>query len=251
MADTTASPSRARILVVDDDPEVSDCIVNYLGSQAFAPTAVATLTDARALLAAHRFDVVLLDLNLGSQNGLDLARELAARRGPPVLIISGRGDETDRVVGLEIGAEDYLVKPFSLRELAARVRAILRRSDEPRGVLPPRLVARFDRWTLDLTAHLAVDGNGARGELTAGELALLTVFLEHPHRALRRHELLVLTRRDDEQVFPRTIDVLVTRLRRKLERDPRAPRLIRTIRGEGYRFEPDVVWDVPSESSSD
>jgi DNA-binding response OmpR family regulator len=244
LADATTAPGPARILVVDDDARVGDLLVEYLGSQAFSPTAVATLADARALLAAHRFDVVLLDLNLGSQDGLDLARELVASQGPPVLIISARGDETDRVVGLEIGVEDYLVKPFSFRELAARIRGVLRRFQEPRRVLRPRRVARFDRWTVDLAAHLAVDGEGTRVELTVGELALLRVFLDNPHRVLLRHELLALTRRDDAKVVPRTIDVLVTRLRRKLEQRPRTPRMLRTVRGEGYRFDPEVMWDT-------
>lgn len=237
-------PVLSQVLMVEDDPQLRHRVVEYLKSQNLAPTGVASLADARALLKQHRFDAVVLDLNLGSEDGLDLARELAAVKGPPVLIVSGRSEETDRIVGLELGADDYLSKPFSFRELAARIRSVLRRTSAPRRSVARRRIARFDRWRVDLGAHIAEDSAGARVELTVGELAVLRSFLDHPHKVLWRHELLALTRRDDAAVFPRTIDVLVARLRRKLERAPRRPELIRTVRGEGYCFEQAVDWEI-------
>src|SRR5262249_17787745 len=159
------------------------------------------------------------DLNLGAEDGLDLARELAMQRRPPVIITSARTEEADRVLGLELGADDYIIKPYSMRELAARIRVVLRRGAEPRRALGPRRIARFDRWRVDLTAHRATDAGGRVVDLTVGELALLRVFLDHPNRVVVRHELLALTRGDDADVFSRSIDVLITRLRQKLEPD--------------------------------
>ena len=234
----------ARLLVVEHDEILRRRLCEYLDAYAFAAVGVATLSDARELLKRHGFDVVTLDLNVGADDGLTLLRELVADNGPLVIITSRRAEETDRVAALEVGAADYLVKPFSFRELVARVRGLLRRQAGPRRMPSGRRIAKFDRWTIDLRAHLATDDSGRGIDLTVGELGLLRAFLEHPHRALVRHELMALTRRDDAVVFPRTIDVLVARLRRKLERNPRKPTILRTIRGAGYRFEPDVTWET-------
>jgi len=245
MTDTT-DRTIPHVLVVEDDESLRAGVCRYLETQNLAATGVAGLHAARDFLQRQTFDVVVLDLNLGAEDGLDLARELAIQQRPPVIITSGRVDEADRVVGLELGADDYVTKPFSFRELVARIRGVLRRVAEPTRALTRRRIARFDRWAVDLTAHRATDSTGNIVELTVGELALLRAFLDHPNRVLLRHELLALTRGDEAEVFSRTIDVLITRLRRKLEPNHRRPELIRTVRGEGYLFDPAVTWEFLS-----
>src|SRR5262245_52348059 len=206
-------------------------------------TPVETLASARQLLKRHQFDAVVLDLNLGEHDGLALARELAENGGPPVVIASSRVDESDRVLGLELGADDYLVKPYSFRELLARLRAVMRRVRRGARYRPAsRRVAHFDQWTFDATALRLMDETGREVSITPGEMTLLKVFLEHPDRVLLRHQILAMTKRSDAEVFDRAIDVLVGRLRRKLEVDPKRPRLIRTVRGEGYQFTAPVNW---------
>jgi two-component system OmpR family response regulator len=243
----SVGPGGPHVLVVEDDESLRNGLCRYLDSQNLAATGVATLGAARELLRLHRFDVVVLDLNLGPEDGLDLARELAVQRRPPVVITSGRVEEADRIVGLELGADDYMTKPFSFRELLARIKGVLRRSAEPQRPVAHRRVARFDRWAVDITAHRATDESGKVVHLTVGELALLRAFLDHPNRVLLRNELLSLTRRDDAEVFSRTVDVLITRLRRKLEIDRHRPAFIRTVRGEGYLFDQHVSWEfLPS-----
>lgn len=230
------------VLVVEDDDVLAQRLAEYLGGRGITATPVATLASARELLKRHQFDAVVLDLNLGRDDGLVLARELAESGGPPVVIASGRIEESDRILGLELGADDYLVKPYSFRELLARLKVVMRRSRESRHRPSARRVARFDQWTFDATALRLTDQGGREVDVTPGELTLLRVFLEHPDRVLLRNQILALTKRSDADVFDRAIDVLVGRLRRKLEADPKKPRLIRTIRGEGYRFAARVSW---------
>jgi DNA-binding response OmpR family regulator len=187
----------------------------------------------------NEINLVILDLRLGSEDGLDLLREVRLNSDVPVIIITGhRRDDIDRVVGLELGADDYLTKPFNLRELLARVRAILRRFDAGRAA-PPRDPERgrfrFSGWQLDRRARQLTDPAGVPVALTKGEYAMLLAFLEAPQRPLSREQLLQATR-VHEDVFDRSIDVQILRLRRKLERDPRAPRVIQTERGVGYVF---------------
>jgi DNA-binding response OmpR family regulator len=203
-----------------------------------------TLKSSRDLLALHRFGLVLLDLQLEQEDGMALVKELDLQGGPPVIIVSARAEEAERVLGLELGADDYLVKPFSFRELIARIHVVQRRAGERRHRLARHRVARFGIWTVDLTSHRVQDQTGHSVHLTAGELAVLRAFLEHPGRVLWRHELLALTRSKDSDAVDRAIDVLVARLRRKLESDPRRPMLITTIRGAGYRFGHAVAWEV-------
>ena len=150
----------------------------------------------------------------------------------------------DRVLALDMGADDYLVKPYGFRELFARLRAVQRRSARPALQAAGRHLARFDHWTVDLAAHRAMHDDGWHIGMTSGELSLLRAFLDNPNRVLHRHELLSLTRRDDAAVFDRTVDVLVSRLRRKLESDPTSPQFIQTVRGEGYLFTQPVNWSV-------
>jgi two-component system, OmpR family, response regulator len=236
--------TRNRVLIVEDDQRLAQRAVEYFGLHQTEAHAVGDLASARALLAAQRFDLVILDLNLGADDGLVLGRELAERGRPPVIITSGRSEEADRVLGLELGAHDYVVKPYSLRELIARARGVIRRANLPRREAVRRRTGRFDEWSIDLASLQGRHTTGRVLQLTAGELGILRAFLDHPHRVLSRNELLELTRRDDAAVFSRTVDVLVTRLRKKIEADPRRPRMIRTVRGEGYRFECDVEWEV-------
>jgi two-component system OmpR family response regulator len=235
------------VLIVEGDEEIGTKLADYLGARGMTAVAVDSLPSARQLLKSKPFDAVLLDLNLGEHAGLGLAREVAESGGPPVVIASSRVDESDRVLGLELGADDYLVKPYSFRELLARLKVVLRRTRRSRPGSPARRVARFGRWTLDESALRLIDPSGRDVPVTGGEMSLLRVFLEHPDRVLGRSQILALTKRSDAEVFDRAIDVLVGRLRRKIESDPRRPRLILTVRGEGYRFTENVSWTASSD----
>lgn len=240
------SKQGAYVLIVEDDSTLSHRLEQYLEQYSFAATAVSTLDDASDLLQSEHFDAVLLDLDVAGADGLDLLRTIQRRGGPPVLIISGKGAESDRVSGIEMGAVDYLVKPFSFRELVARLRGVVRRQTLLRDPQTRRHAAQFAHWTFELESHFLIDQSGRRVDLTDGEFSLLGAFVENPRRVLARHELLALTRKDASEVFPRVIDVLVTRLRQKIEADPRNPALLTTVRGAGYRFEPYVEWTLVS-----
>ena len=227
------------VLVVEDDPALQRMILNY-----FVENNIRTLvaSNRQAMvdwLGDTEINLVILDLRLGPEDGLDLLREVRLNSDVPVIIITGhRRDEIDRVVGLELGADDYLTKPFNLRELLARVRAILRRFDAGRALParePERGRFRFSGWQLDRRIRQLTDPAGSPVALTKGEYAMLLAFLEAPQRPLSREQLLQATR-IHEDVFDRSIDVQILRLRRKLERDPSAPRVIRTERGVGYVF---------------
>jgi two-component system OmpR family response regulator len=231
------------VLVVEDDELLASRLSEYLSARGVSATPVGTLRTARQMLKRHQFDVVVLDLNLGEHDGLALARELSENCGPPVVIASSRVDESDRVLGLELGADDYVVKPYSFRELLARLKVVVRRTRSARRS-PRRRVATFGRWTFDASAMRLADQAGREVPVTGGEMALLRVFIEHPDRVLLRSQILALTKRSDADVFDRAIDVLVGRLRRKIEEDPKRPRLILTVRGEGYRFAADVKWSA-------
>ena len=227
------------ILVVDDDPAMRHMIVDYLEDHDIRAVSATGGQDMAREIAGSEPDLVLLDLRLGLEDGLDLLRDLRSRSDLPVIITTGhRQDEVDRVVGLELGADDYMTKPFGLRELLARIRAVLRRREFERKV-PQRDRQygrlRFGGWQLDRRLRRLTDPNGAPVTLTKGEYALLGAFLEAPQRPLSREHLLQATRLH-EDIFDRTIDVQVLRLRRKLEADPSSPGVIRTERGVGYAF---------------
>jgi two-component system, OmpR family, response regulator len=229
----------ACVLVVDDDPSMQHMLVNYLEQHNLRVLPAAHRQEVARQLARAEPSVVILDLRLGQDDGFDLLRELRARSDVPVIITTGhRRDEIDRVVGLELGADDYLTKPFGLRELLARIRAVLRRQEL--GRIASRRDAEqgrngFAGWLLDRRARRLTNPNGTPVVLTKGEYALLTAFLDAPQRPLSREHLLQATR-IHEDVFDRSIDVQILRLRRKLEPDPSAPQLIRTERGIGYVF---------------
>jgi two-component system OmpR family response regulator len=227
------------VLVVDDDPTVQHMLVNYLEQHNMRVTSALQRQEAARKLALGEADMVLLDLQLGREDGLDLLREIRAHSDIPVIITTGhRRDEIDRVVGLELGADDYVVKPFGLRELLARIRAVLRRFDVGRIVAQREAEqgrCGFGDWQLDRRARRLTSVGGVPITLTKGEYALLIAFLDAPQRPLTREHLMQATR-IHEDVFDRSIDVQILRLRRKLETDPSAPRLIRTERGVGYVF---------------
>jgi two-component system, OmpR family, response regulator len=230
---------QATALVVDDDPALQRMILDYFVDNNIRTLSASGRDEMVRLLANHDVDVVILDLRLGLEDGLDLLREIRSSSDVPVIIATGhRRDEIDRVVGLELGADDYVTKPFNLRELLARVRAVLRRLDRGRAV-PPREHERggyrFSGWQLNLRTRRLTDPNGVQIALTKGEYALLVAFLDAPQRPLSREHLLQATR-VHEDVFDRSIDVQILRLRRKLEQDPSAPQLIHTERGVGYVF---------------
>jgi len=238
--DTEAGSSRqpVRILVVDDDPALCEMIASYLAEHDMAVTAASGRQEmVRQLTAAP--SLVILDLRLGQEDGLDLLREIRSRSDVPVIITTGhRRDEIDRVVGLELGADDYVTKPFGLRELLARIRAVLRRWETGGNALPRdggRSRYRFGSWQLDPRLRRLTGTGGVPVALTKGEYALLVAFLDAPQRPLTREYLLQATR-IHEDIFDRSIDVQVLRLRRKLETDPSAPRVIQTERGVGYVF---------------
>lgn len=240
-AQPSTLPVMSRVLIVDDDPVMRDMLAEYLHQHGMR---VATATGRVELVEQLKDEpsLIVLDLHLGADDGLDLLRQIRAVSDVPVVIVTGhRRDEIDRVVGLELGADDYLTKPFSLRELLARARAILRRRTT--GASPPRGRARrrvrFGPWELDRTTrHLCREGEPAI-PLTKGEYGLLHAFLAAPQRTLSREHLLRATR-VHEDVFDRSIDVQILRLRRKLELHPAASRLIETVRGEGYVFRAEV-----------
>ena len=227
------------VLVVEDDPALQRMILNYFAENNIRTLGASRRQDMVRQLGSTEVNLVILDLRLGQEDGLDLLREVRASSDMPVIIITGhRRDDIDRIVGLELGADDYLTKPFNLRELLARVRAVLRRIDIGRAAPvrdSERGRFRFSGWQLDRKTRRLTDPGGAHVALTKGEYALLLAFLDAPQRPLSREHLLQATR-VHEDVFDRSIDVQILRLRRKLERDPSTPRVIQTERGVGYVF---------------
>jgi two-component system, OmpR family, response regulator len=231
----TASP---HILVVDDHRDIRESLGEYLKSHGFRVTTAADGEQMRRTLQTSEIDLAVLDIMLPGEDGLSLCRHLRATTDVPVILLTAVTEETDRVVGLEMGADDYVTKPFSPRELLARVRAVMRRSNSlPRqpGALPGEHV-RFDRWTLLVSRQELLDDEGLTVPLTLGEFRLLGAFLRSPGVVLSRDQLLDLTQGREANVYDRSIDNQVSRLRRKIERDPGNPTLIRTVWGGGYRF---------------
>ncbi|WP_231879859.1 response regulator [Crenobacter luteus] len=229
-----------KLLVVDDDPELSALLSDYLGQQGYAVVHAGDGDAMQAALAREPFDLVILDVMLPGADGLTLCRDLRARSRLPVLMLTARGDELDRIIGLEMGADDYLPKPFNPRELLARIKSILRRTQETAGdAAAPRALV-FAGWTLDLSARHLAGADGVVTPLSAGEFRLLQAFAEHPRRVLSRDQLMEALAGRDADPLDRTIDVMVSRLRRRLNDDAREPTLIKTIRSEGYVLTADV-----------
>ena len=229
------------ILIVDDDHEIRDLLSSYLRKIGFQVSAAANGRQMRTVLEEGPVDLVILDLMLPGEDGLVLCRELRAGkwRSVPVLMLTALDEETERIIGLEMGADDYVAKPFSSRELVARIRAVLRRT----RMLPPSMkplevtqLLRFGDWQLDTTARHLLDADGTMVALSGAEYRLLRVFLDHPQRVLTRDQLLNLTQGRDTDQFDRSIDLLVSRLRQRLRDDARGQRYIKTLRSEGYIF---------------
>jgi DNA-binding response OmpR family regulator len=235
---TLAQAALPHILVVDDDPTIRELISDYLGNNDLRVSAVADGRAMQALLAAEVVDLIVLDLKLKGEDGMLIARRLRDESAIPIVMLTGRSDEADRVMGLELGADDYLTKPFSPRELLARIRTVLRRRHaEVRQGKPEGIRAyRFEGWELNLNTRRLADREGRAVPLSNGEFSLLVVLLGAPNRILSRDQLLDLSRLHSDDVYNRSVDVQILRLRRKIEEDPAAPRYIRTERGAGYLF---------------
>ncbi|AHE97687.1 response regulator [Thioalkalivibrio paradoxus] len=235
----TTSP--ARILVVDDDPGLRDLLRRYLEEQGYEVVAVRDGVEMDRALADAAFDLLILDVMLPGEDGLSLLRRTVSRQTLPVIMVSARGEDVDRIVGLEVGADDYIAKPFNPRELLARVRAVLRRHSagtEDEASADPEGVYRFGPFEMHVASQRLLR-NGEEVPLTTGEFTLLRVLTEHPQRVLDRNTLLDLIKGYEHQPFDRSIDVRVARLRRKIEDDASHPRYIRTVWGRGYLFAPD------------
>jgi two-component system OmpR family response regulator len=230
------------ILVVDDQQEICDLVQEYLTGEGYRVSTAHDGPGMRRVLTQAHVDLVILDLMLPGEDGLTLARSLRSESGIGIIILTGRGETVDRIIGLEMGADDYLPKPFHLRELLARVKSVLRRVQSRTGDGPPptRSHARFAGWNLDLSSRELMSPTGEEVRLTTGEFDLLTAFVSNANQVLSRDRLLDLARNREAGPFDRTIDVQVGRLRRKLEDDPQNPSLIKTVRGSGYIFTPSV-----------
>ena len=224
------------ILIVDDDPEIRRLLVDYLLRNGFNAHPARDGREMWQALERHAVDLIVLDLMLPGIDGLTLCRDLRAKSNLPVLMLSARGEETDRIIGIEMGADDYLVKPFNPRELLARIKSILRRT----RALPPNLrpePARylcFSGWSLDTAARLLSAPAGVATPLSGGEYRLLRILLDHPNRVLNRDQLTELIHGREAEAYDRAIDVQISRLRQRLRDDSREPQLIKTVRGEGY-----------------
>jgi two-component system phosphate regulon response regulator OmpR len=231
--------SAGRVLLVDDDPAITGMLGEYLSEHGYEVAVAASGAAMRSELARAVPDVVLLDIGLPGEDGLTLARYLRERYRLGIIMVTGAGDVVDRVIGLEVGADDYIAKPFDPRELRARLKSVLRRlqTAEKKDVSRNERIA-VGRCELDLRSHQLRDAQGRDVPLTAMEFDLLRAFVDHPNQVLSRDRLLTLTRNRQWEPFDRSIDIRITRLRRKLEDDPDHPRVIKTVRGAGYIFVP-------------
>jgi two-component system, OmpR family, response regulator len=224
----------ARILMVDDDPGIRDVVSDFLGRHGYAVETAADAREMEQVLERTSIDLIVLDIMLPGEDGLAICRRLAVSEGPPVIMLSAMGEDTDRIVGLELGADDYLAKPCNPRELLARVRAVLRRAEQRTQAGGMGAGCEFSGWRLDLVRRELRSPQGVVVNLSSGEFSLLRAFVERPQRVLTRDQLLDLARGPDSDAFDRAIDVQISRLRRKL--DDGGQELIRTIRNEGYMF---------------
>jgi DNA-binding response OmpR family regulator len=224
------------ILVVDDDVKVRTLLRRCFEGEGFIVSEAQDGTELRACLGRSPVSLITLDLNLGKENGLDLAREIRRERNIPIIMLTGKGDAIDRVVGLELGADDYLAKPFELRELLARVRAVLRRTSAAEPAAAVEQIYAFEGWRLDVKRRSLSRENGKQQELTTSEFNLLEAFVKRPHHVLSRDDIMDILKGHDWSPLDRSIDNLIARLRKKIEQDPERPQLIKTVRGVGYTF---------------
>ena len=238
----------AKILVVDDDPDMRDTVRAILEREAYSVTDVATGSEMLAVLQRQEADLIVLDLMLASENGLSLAREIRSVSDVPIIILSGKGDLIDKIIGLEVGADDYITKPFHPRELTARVRSLLRRSNSEKAHsagIPIRNAgkqAQFGSWKYSFDNARLESESGEGGALTTLESRFLEVFLDHPKRNLSRDQIMNFAADRDWNPLDRSVDVIIGKLRKKLRDDVKEPRYIRTSRGTGYSFIADIRW---------
>ncbi|MEL6226453.1 MAG: response regulator [Pseudomonadota bacterium] len=234
------SAQQTKILVVDDDDDIRGLLIGFLIDEGFRATGVADAPNMDAAIARDRPDLVVLDLMLPGEDGLSICRRLRSTSAIPVIMLTARSAEVDRIVGLEIGADDYVTKPFSKRELVARIRSVLRRGGQRTELNPPKAVLRFNQYTVDINARRISDQTGRDISLTGAEFDLLACFLQSPQRVLSRDQLLDKVHGRHADPFDRSIDTLVSRLRKKIEVSTDRERLIATIRNHGYLFTPTV-----------
>jgi two-component system OmpR family response regulator len=231
------------VLVVDDDPDIRIVLTEYLANNQIRVTALSSGREMLETIATEAIDLVLLDVRMPGENGLMLAQALRETASVPIMLLTGNAEEADRVMGLELGADDYVTKPFSPRELLARIRAVLRRYQAP--IDGParddkRRAFRFAGWELNLRTRKLTAPDGRKLDLSNGEFSLLAAFCSSAQRVLSRDQLITLSRLHNAEVYERTVDVQIVRLRRKIEVDPARPELIVTERGAGYIFVPAV-----------
>jgi len=225
------------ILMVDDDPGIRDVVSDFLGRHGYQVETAADGSQMEQILSRGHTDLIVLDVMLPGEDGLAICRRLTGSEGPPVIMLSAMGEETDRIIGLELGADDYLAKPCNPRELLARIRAVLRRRTERPGADGPiGATCEFSGWRLDLVRRELRSPQGVVVNLSSGEFSMLRAFVERPQRVLTRDRLLDLARGPDTEAYDRAIDVQISRLRKKLDDGTGAPELIRTVRNEGYMF---------------
>jgi two-component system, OmpR family, response regulator len=236
--------SSPHLLVVDDQPDIRQLLAAYLTQKGFRLSMAGNALEARKILGTHAIDLVVLDIMMPGEDGLSLCRHLRESKDIPIILLTAMSEETDRVIGLEMGADDYVVKPFNPRELLARIKTVLRRANS----LPwkerriSEKTVRFDKWVLHVSQRELIGEDGVAIPLSTSEFVLLSVFLKHPHVVLTREQLLDLTRHRAADVFDRSIDNQVSRLRKKIEVDPKLPILIKTVWGGGYTFAADVTF---------
>ena len=234
------------ILIVEDDPVVADVVAACLEDAEFKATITSSGQAALNIISDSNVDLCVVDLGLPDMDGLSLTREIKSRFNVGIIILSGRGETTERIIGLEVGADDYLGKPFEPRELLARVRSIIRRTQPAAPMTdahtngdrhdPDGMTFIFDGWKIDLSSLELTSPNGQQPQLSNSEFNLLQAFIEHPNRILTRDQLLDMVHGDSTPAFDRSIDVQITRLRKKIENDPKAPKMIKTVRNRGYMF---------------
>jgi two-component system, OmpR family, response regulator len=240
MTHPPSDPAPVRLLLVDDEPTLREPLADYLSRQGFAVRQAPDAARARALLVEERPDLVLLDIMMPGEDGLSLCRHLVETRELPVILLTARGEATDRIIGLEIGADDYVVKPFEPRELVARIRSVLRRATRLPVLAEEDALYEFDGWQLDPLKRRLTDPEGTVVPISSAEFRLLVAFLTHPRQVLDRDRLLDMVQGREAHLFDRAVDNQISRLRRKVEADSRDPRLIQTVWGGGYRLAADV-----------
>ena len=234
--------TKKTVLLVDDDPDIRALLADALQQKGYLALLAENGEQMWQQLSGNDIALIIMDLYLSQEDGLQLAREVRAQFSMPIMMLTGKGDETDRVLGLELAADDYMMKPFSLRELMARIHALIRRSTQLTPTLAKAIdesheCLSFGHWLLDLTARQLRNQQGQLVILTLGEFSLLEVLAKHPDRVLTREQLLDMSRGLVSDVFDRTVDVLILRLRRKIEQNPKTPEFIKTQRGLGYLFQ--------------